>query len=208
MRLYCARHGESAFNAEGRVQGQLDTPLSDRGRQQSEALATVLASEPMDAIVASPLRRARETADAVSTALGLSVEFDPRLAEINAGVFQGLVWSEIAARYPDAAARWKSGDPDFVIPEGESRRTLMRRGRAAFEAIRSAGHQHVAVIAHGGLIASALKALLEIPAELHPFAFYNGAVSRLEWSGTLRLITLNERHHLRTLGGFGRTGDL
>lgn len=209
MILYCVRHGESSFNAEGRVQGQLDVPLSEHGRRQSEAVARALAVEPVDAVYTSPLRRARETAEMVGAKLGLPVQADPRLVEIHAGVFQGLRWPEITERYPEAAARWKAGDPDFVVPEGESRRSLMTRGHAAFEAIRAGDQHRVLVVAHGGLIAAAFKALLGIPAERHPFRFYNGAISRLEWSSHIKLITLNEVDHLRDLeGGVGRTGDL
>lgn len=209
MLFYCSRHGESVFNAERRVQGQLDIPLSKNGQQQSKALASVLSSEPLDVIVASPLRRAIETAEVIATELHLSLKIDPRLAEINAGIFQGLKWDEIEIRYPNEAARWKSGDPDFMIPKGESRRTLMLRGQAAFEAIRANGHTHVAVIAHGGLLAATLKSLLKIPSSLNPFVFQNGAISRLEWSSTIRLLTLNEQHHLQKIKvDSERTGDL
>ncbi len=209
MLFYCSRHGESVFNAERRVQGQLDIPLSKNGQQQSKALASVLSSEPLDVIVASPLRRAIETAEVIATELHLSLKIDPRLAEINAGIFQGLKWDEIEIRHPNEAARWKSGDPDFMIPKGESRRTLMLRGQAAFEAIRADGHTHVAVIAHGGLLAATFKSLLKIPSSLNPFVFQNGAISRLEWSSTIRLLTLNEQHHLQKAKvDSERTGDL
>ena len=209
MLFYCSRHGESVFNAERRVQGQLDIPLSKNGQQQSKALASVLSSEPLDVIVASPLRRAIETAEVIATELHLSLKIDSRLAEINAGIFQGLKWDEIEIRHPNEAARWKSGDPDFMIPKGESRRTLMLRGQAAFEAIRADGHTHVAVIAHGGLLAATFKSLLKIPSSLNPFVFQNGAISRLEWSSTIRLLTLNEQHHLQKAKvDSERTGDL
>ncbi len=209
MLFYCSRHGETAFNAEGRVQGQLDIPLSKNGQQQSKALASALSLEPLDAIVVSPLRRALETAEAIATELQLPLKIDPRLAEINAGIFQGLKWDEIEIKYPNEATLWKSGDPDFVIPEGESRRTLMLRGQAAFETIQANNHTHVAVIAHGGLLAATLKSLLKIPSSLNPFVFRNGTISRLEWSSTIKLLTLNEQHHLqKSTINSERTGDL
>jgi len=209
MLFYCSRHGETAFNAEGRVQGQLDIPLSKNGQQQSKALASALSLEPLDAIVVSPLRRALETAEAIATELQLPLKIDPRLAEINAGIFQGLKWDEIEIKYPNEATLWKSGDPDFVIPEGESRRTLMLRGQAAFETIQANNHTHVAVIAHGGLLAATLKSLLKIPSSLNPFVFRNGTISRLEWSSTIKLLTLNEQYHLqKSTINSERTGDL
>ena len=120
MLFYCVRHGESAFNAEGRIQGQTDVPLSPLGLKQSEALAAALTSLPIEAVFSSPLARAAQTARPVAEALGLELLFEERLKELNAGVFQGRIWDEVRIEYPDAAARWKSSDPDFVIPGGES----------------------------------------------------------------------------------------
>jgi probable phosphoglycerate mutase len=210
MILYCVRHGESTFNAAGRIQGQLDTPLSELGRQQSAALAAAFAGEPIEAVFSSPLSRAQQTAEPIAAALGLSVRLDERLRELHAGVFQGLLPRELDERYPEAARRWRAHDPDFRIPEGESRRDLMLRGRAALEAIRATDLGRVVVVSHGGLLTAALKALLEIPAERQPFMFYNASISRLEWLAEPKLLTLNDLAHLRRDGAAieSRTGDL
>ena len=85
----------------------------------------------------------------------------------------------------------------------------MLRGQAAFETIQANNHTHVAVIAHGGLLAATLKSLLKIPSSLNPFVFRNGTISRLEWSSTIKLLTLNEQHHLqKSTINSERTGDL
>ena len=89
------------------------------------------------------------------TALRLKVQTDDRLKEINAGVFQGVLWSEIEQHSPDLATRWLAQDPDFEIPGGESRRELAARGRAAFDAIHAAGHRQAIIVAHGGVLAGA-----------------------------------------------------
>ena len=78
--------------------------------------------------------------------------------EINAGIFQGLIWPEINERFPEAAAAWRQ-DPDFRIPQGESRRDLMQRSCAALEAIREAGHRQAIVVAHGGAVHGRIKSL-------------------------------------------------
>jgi len=96
MWLYCVRHGESVHNAEGRIQGQADIPLSDFGRRQGEAIAAALAELPIDAIYASPLLRALETAEIVARRLSLPIRIDPRLKEIHIGVFQNRLRSEVA----------------------------------------------------------------------------------------------------------------
>ena len=210
MILYLIRHGESVFNAEGRIQGQTDIPLSSLGRQQAVVLARAMAQLPMEAVYASPLRRAMETAEPLAELLRLPIRTDERLKEIHAGIFQGLLWSEIDQRYAAEATRWREYDPDFVVPGGESRRMLMQRGRAAIDAILAAGHKQAAVVAHGGLLGAAIKSLLDIPAHRHPFSLYNGSISKLAFGQQVRLLTLNQIDHLRAAGIAleDRTGDL
>jgi len=206
MILYCVRHGESTYNAEGRVQGQSDVPLSERGRRQGEAVTAAMAHLPIDAIYSSPLRRALETARAVAEPLGLEVQTDPRLMEVNAGIFQDKLRSDLERLHPEEFARWASGDTDFVIPGGESRRVLARRGLEAFEAIRRADHQHVAVVAHGRLLVVTFQALMEFPADV---ALQNGSITRISFDGNARakLLSLNEVDHLSNVG-LGGEGDL
>ncbi|HVX61039.1 MAG TPA: histidine phosphatase family protein [Pirellulales bacterium] len=211
MILYCVRHGESTYNVERRLQGQSDAPrLSALGERHAQALAAALSQEPIDAIYASPLVRAVATAQPLADALQLPVNVDDRLQEINIGIFQGLLACEIGDVHPEETARWRSGDPDFRIPGGESRKELMRRAEAALEDIRNSGHKHVAVVAHGGVLAGAFKALLRIPPELNPFMLYNGSISRIEWETQIKLMTLNQTDHLRLAGCelTTRTGDL
>jgi broad specificity phosphatase PhoE len=200
MILYLIRHGESLYNTEGRIQGQSDIALSPLGIRQAEAIAEALAGEGIDCIFASPLRRALQTAEAIAAKLGLEIRCDDRLKEINAGIFQGLLWSEIEVKYTGEARPWREQHPDFAIPGGESRRALMARGLAVFEAIRETPFSRVAVVAHGGVLAAALKALLRIPAELNPFSFFNGSISKLVWDGRVKLLTLNQLAHLRAAG--------
>lgn len=210
MILYCVRHGESTYNVEGRLQGQSDTRLSPLGAQHAAAIAAALGNLPIEAVYASPLSRAMETARPLAAALKLSIFEDARLKEIDIGIFQGVLAVELADRFPDDAARWRSQDPDFRIPQGESRRDLMNRADAAFRDIRASGHGQVAVVAHGGVLAAAFKALLGVPAERNPFMLYNGSISMLDWSNQLKLMTLNQIDHLRAAGDAlaTRTGDL
>lgn len=210
MLLYCIRHGETTFNAEGRIQGQLDTRLSSLGLRQAAAVARALADEPIEAVYASPLARAFETAVPLARALGVEPTTDDRLKELNAGVFQNLLPTEMAERFPEATARWKSHDPDFRIPEGESRRELMTRGTTALRELLESGRRVAAVVAHGGLLTAAFKGLLGIAAERSPFILYNGSISTLEFNGQVRLLTLNRIDHLRDADGeLGtRMGDL
>ena len=211
MILYCVRHGESTFNVEGRLQGQSDEPrLSPLGLKHAAALASTLSSLPIDAVYSSPLTRAMETARPLAAALKLSLFTDDRLKEINIGIFQGTLAAELSDNFPEGAARWRTQDPDYRIPGGESRRDLMVRAEAAFRDIRATDHRQVVVVAHGGVLAAAFKALLGVPAERNPFMLYNGSISMLDWTTQVKLMTLNQIDHLRAAGCAlaTRTGDL
>ena len=169
-------------------------------------MAAAFAREPIEAVYSSPLRRAREGAACVADVLGLPVREDDRLMEIHAGIFQGLDWQDIEARYPREAAAWRSQDPDYRIPQGESRRDLMQRVAAALADIREAGHRQAVVVAHGGSLSAGFKALLEIPAHRNPFTLGNGSISKLAWEHDVKLLALNLIDHLN--GALGGGGDL
>ncbi len=199
MIFILVRHGESVFNLERRIQGQLNVELSPLGRRQSVALADALNSQPIDALYCSPLRRAIETAQPIAERLHLDIKTDDRLKEINAGIFQGRHWEEIERLHPAEAVCWRAQEPDFVIPNGESRRALMDRARACFDSIRETGAKQVLIVSHGGTLAGALKSLLGVPAELNPFAFYNASISRLACDKQVKVLSINEIDHLRAI---------
>lgn len=139
--FYFLRHGETTWNAIGRTQGQLDAPLSDLGRRQAAAAAEALKTERIDRIVASPLSRARDTAEAAAAALGLSVEFDEELMEFHAGEWQGEMRGERIRAYFS-----REMDP----PGGESFADFAER---AWRAIRRAANAapNTLIVCHGGL---------------------------------------------------------
>jgi broad specificity phosphatase PhoE len=210
MLLYCIRHGETTYNAEGRIQGQLDTPLSELGKKQALAVAKALAGQPIELVISSPLSRAYTTAQPLAAALGVDIRTDDRLKEINAGIFQNLVPAEMAERFPEETAKWKSHDPDYVIPNGESRRMLMTRGAAALDELLRSPLKVAAVVAHGGLLTAAFKGLLGVPADRSPFMLYNGSINVLEFTEQVRLMAVNQIDHLRDGDGTlqSRLGDL
>jgi 2,3-bisphosphoglycerate-dependent phosphoglycerate mutase len=208
MLCFCVRHGQTIYNADGRIQGQSNAPLSDLGRRQSAAVAQALAGQSIDALYASPLSRARETAQAISDALGLPIRSDSRLMELNAGIFQDRLRSDLAQECPEILASWLRGDPDFAIPGGESRRELLRRGEAAFRDIAAAGHQRVVIVSHGGLLTAVFNALLAFDPPLRPFGLENGSITQVQFTeGRAALIALNQTEHLRGIAHSGQ-GDL
>lgn len=206
MNLYCVRHGETTYNLAHRIQGQFDSELSPLGRRQCEAVAEAVGGLPCDAVISSPLRRASETAQYIADRLKLELKFEPRLMEINAGIFQGHSWHELDEHFPAEAAKWRSHDPDYRIPGGESRRDVMQRAGEAFRAIREAGYANAIVVAHGGSLSAAFKSLLEVPAGRSPFELGNGSISTVHWEKEFKLLTLNVTSHLHGLTSAG--GDL
>ncbi len=161
--LYFLRHGETFFNAEGRIQGHLDTPLSPRGREQAgDALLGALRADGFDpstiACFASPLTRATETMSLARRAMGLPADdftTDPRLMELSFGRWQNRTWPEIRARDPGEVAARQKDVWSFTPPGGESYAALTRR---VGEWLAGVSGPAVAA-AHGG-VARALMVLL------------------------------------------------
>lgn len=209
MLLYLIRHGESTYNAEERIQGQSDVPLSELGRRQGQAVAEALATMPIEAVYSSPLCRASDTARPIADRHGLPVCTDPRLMELNVGVFANRLRSELADEYPTELAQWLGGDEDFVIPGGESRRQLTERGCEAIRSIVAMGHREAVIVTHGGLLSVTLRRLLNLVDPLPPFAIQNGSITRIaiDGNGRFSLVALNEVEHLRDIG-ISRGGDL
>ena len=157
-RLILIRHGETDWNVEGRYQGQADPPLNARGEAQARRLAEELQGVDMDVLYASPLRRALQTARVIAERLKLPLHTEPRLMEIHLGEWQGLLWYEIADRYPDLFRRWQTEPWEVAPPGGESLAQVQSRVYAAVDDIL-ARHQGQCV----GLVTHRLPiALLKI----------------------------------------------
>jgi probable phosphoglycerate mutase len=152
-RLCIVRHGETVWNAEGRVQGQLDIPLSDVGLAQARALALALAAESFSAIYSSDLTRAWQTAQPSADRLGLGVSLDPNLRERHYGVFQNMTYAEARERMPEDYARFRARDPDYDFANGES---LARFNERTLACVRSLINKHegenLLVFTHGGVL--------------------------------------------------------
>jgi len=151
--VWLIRHAESEWNAAGRWQGQRDPALSERGREQAQRLAVSLADAQLEAIVASDLVRARETAAIVGGALGVAPHLDARLRERDLGYWSGLTSVEIVARWPRDLARLRQRDLELQPGGGESLRALHARV-AEFVAVLSAwpGDGPLAIVTHAGIL--------------------------------------------------------
>jgi probable phosphoglycerate mutase len=182
VKLCVVRHGETAWNAEGRVQGQLDIPLSDTGHAQARALAQALAHEKFDAIYSSDLLRVRQTALPTAAVLQQEIVFSERLRERHYGIFQGITYSEAKERMPADYVRFKDKHPDYDFQTGESLRTFQQRVFSVMEEILGKHRgQHILVFTHGGVLEilyrQATQRGLSTPRD---FEIPNAAVNRLE----------------------------
>ncbi len=150
-RLLLIRHGQTAWNVEGRYQGQADPPLNAQGKAQAEALADRLAAAEVRpvGVYASPLRRAWQTATVVARRLGVPLWAEPRLMEIHLGAWQGVLAREIARRWPETFRRWETAPWTVRPPGGETLAEVQQRVYAALDDIlqRHAGDT-VALVAH------------------------------------------------------------
>jgi broad specificity phosphatase PhoE len=153
--VYLARHGETDYNAEGRFQGLLPVPLNATGRRQAHELAELAAGYGFRKLWTSPLLRARQTADIVAERIGLVPVEDPRLVETDTGAWTDRSFSEMDAEQPEAMAAFRSADPDFAFPGGESYRDQTRRAVAALRDI-AADTLPALVVCHAMVIRLAL----------------------------------------------------
>ena len=147
--ILLARHGETDWNHEGRFQGHADRGLNAAGRAQATALAAELDASPPDAVYASDLRRAAETAHIVAARFDLPVDLDAGLREVDVGEWSGLTWAEIGERYPGAVERHHTRGHGW--DHGESYEQMAERVIAALHRIaeRHPG-ERVLVVVHGG----------------------------------------------------------
>lgn len=170
VRLVLWRHGQTAFNAERRFQGQTDIPLNAVGRQQAERAARYLAALAPDALYSSDLVRATATAETLARLTGLTVQLDKDLRERNGGLWEGKTNAEMRAEYPDAFARWEP-------PEGESATAVADRGSGALERIADSvpGGSLAVVVGHGANLGLGMARLLGIPDDMRVLGpFDNG----------------------------------
>ncbi|MDP9166832.1 MAG: histidine phosphatase family protein [Actinomycetota bacterium] len=192
-RLVLLRHGQTEYNAGNRMQGQLDTDLSELGREQAAAAAEVLAKRQPLVIVSSDLRRALDTATALAERSGMPVSVDTRLRETHLGDWQGLTHFEVDDTAPGARLAWRD-DARWAPHGGESRVDVAARSIPLVEELLAtlgewgsveAGESDrpVVLVAHGGLIAALTAALLDLPVDNWPVLGGMGNASWVQLSG-------------------------
>jgi uncharacterized phosphatase len=188
--LYLVRHGETDWNREHRIQGSTDIELNDTGRAQAAATGALLARRSWDAVVASPLSRAFETAAIIAREVGLGEpEIEPAMVERNYGAAEGMTGAEIDALYPHGVD----------VPGRESREDVVARAMPALIAIADRHpDQAIIVVSHGGVIRSILNAVE--PGTSASELIRNGSVHSFRHvDGALELIAFNDPIEVESL---------
>ncbi len=199
IRLFFIRHGQTVWNHSGRYQGITDVPLSDFGRRQAQSLVPYFDKVEVDAVYASDLSRARDTAFPLAKSKGLDMQVISALREIDFGDWEGLTYEEITARWPGAIEHMYSHPDTLKIQNGESFADVQERSYAALRKILAERDgQTIAVISHGGTIRCLLCALLGLDLHLAwNFKQDNTNVTEVHYYGQRNLLALlNDTHHV------------
>ncbi|GAA5109570.1 histidine phosphatase family protein [Haloechinothrix salitolerans] len=163
-RIILWRHGETSYNASGRMQGHIDTELTEIGWNQARFAVPALARFAPDLVVASDLRRATDTATVFTEGMGVPLRVDKRLRETCLGQWQGLTGAEVDERWPGYRRRWRA-DATWAPPGGESRVEVADRAFEMVEDLEREDLDTVLLAAHGGLIVALTARLLDLPVE-------------------------------------------
>lgn len=197
-RLVLLRHGQTEYNIDGRMQGHIDSRLTEDGRAQAAAVAPEVARLGPDRLISSDLRRAVDTAEVLGAACTLPVKLDARLRETHLGEWQGRTVDEIEADYPGAIAAWRS-DPAWTPPGGESRIEVVCRSRPVVDELDEEYADNpqgiVVMVAHGGMIAGLVCGLLGLPTSTWPSV---GGMGNCRWASLAR----REDHPRWRLAGY------
>lgn len=198
-RILLVRHGETTWNQQGRYQGQVDTPLSERGWAQGRQLAKALSAVKLDACYASPLSRAFNTAKLCAELHDLTVTTDDRLLEIAHGDWEGMLADEVEQKWPELLCKWRTTVVDAPMPGGEAIDEVADRSMEAFNDIARDNEGGTVLVAAHDAVNKAVVCRV-MGTDLSHFWQVkqdNTCINVLEWqNGVWRLVLLNSTLHM------------
>jgi probable phosphoglycerate mutase len=201
-RILAIRHGQTAWNADSRIQGHTDIALDDIGEWQAERLAQALGDEDLDVLYSSDLARARQTAMPLAARKGLELRIDTGLRERGFGEFEGLSFAQIEQRWPEQAAAWRLRDPDFGAQGGEVLRDFRDRVVATVDRLARAHRgQNIALVTHGGVLDLLYREATRLPLNApRTWQVSNAGINRLLHSEQgLVLVGWGDMGHLESV---------
>jgi phosphoserine phosphatase len=202
MRLFALRHGETDWTRDRRFSGSRDLPLTPRGQRQAKALADTLASEPVSAVYASPLERARATAEVIARSHRRPVMVEASLREMEFGDWEGLTRNEVDERWPETAALWRTS-PERATPRGgESLLDVADRVGKALQQIRDRHAEGTVVVVSHAIVLRliVLDALGLEPGRLWSLDASPAGLTEIEYQpGWATVHRMNTLAHLRAI---------
>ena len=200
MKLLLIRHGQTIWNSQLRTQGLTDIELNETGRLQSERLAIRLSQSSIDAIYASPLRRAKETAAAIAAPHGLTVTEHSLLIERNFGIWEGEPFQSLLEKYPNQIKQWENDPLAYTPPEAEPLIDVLSRCMGFLTEIQNAYQeaQTVLVVGHSVPLRLMIAQLIGLaPQRIHSLRLDNAAYTELRLGKNNPILTvLNDTSHL------------
>lgn len=201
MEFYIIRHGQTNWNLEGKIQGQTNSSLTQKGIDQARLTAEKLKNISFSAMYSSDLERALKTAEIIASRHNrLQMKEDVRLRERKFGYLEGIGHEEFKTNHPDIYEKFRSNDPEYRIPEGESKNDLALRATGFFNDLvkNHAKDETILVVTHGGIINMFVRYILGIPyGSPRKFSLRNAAVNIVQYNDNdWRLITLGDISHL------------
>lgn len=206
MRLLLVRHAETIWNAAGRIQGQVDPPLSELGRRQCRLLAKRFAGLSVDAIFSSDLQRAATTAEAVAEAAGSRVTIATGLREVALGEWEGADRESLARRWPELFARWVQQPSWDLVPGGEGEAAFRARVAETLDEVLASGARTAVLVTHIGVIRLLLSVAFDLPrvALRRPWMIENTSITAVladapleRWTASEVVVhAINDTHHL------------
>ncbi len=195
------RHGATEWNASHRYQGRTDVALSEEGRAQARALCRALRDDPFDAVYASDLQRATETARIIADPHRLQVNIDPRIREFDFGEWEGLTWAEIIGRWPECADHGATAAKLYQPEGGERFHDVRVRVQSFLDDLRRASYDDVLIVTHAGVLHAVLDVLgsniADGPSEGVSVTFSQASITKIAITAQeVRLITLDDIRHL------------
>ncbi|WP_019106395.1 2,3-diphosphoglycerate-dependent phosphoglycerate mutase GpmB [Pantoea ananatis] len=165
LQVYLVRHGETVWNAERRIQGHSDSPLTEKGEQQAHQVGERIKSAGITHIISSDLGRTRRTAEIIADACGCDITFDPRLRELNMGILEKRLLDELSPEEEGWRASLVNGSEGGRIPQGESMTELAQRMQEALNACLAlpAGSRPL-LVSHGMALGVLVSTILGLPA--------------------------------------------
>ena len=200
--LFFARHGQTEWNAIRRMQGHLDSDLSELGHQQAHTNGKFLASLDIDYLVASPLDRTRQTADIINQYLNLEIIYDDRIMEWDCGDWSGEMWNQLADKWPEEFSAWQADQYYYRGPNCENYPDMIDRTNPFLDELKQLPHQHIVIVSHGMIGRVMVGSLLGLaPEQMFSFGQSNDTIFQL-----IEQDDSYTKHHFT--GGKGPLSDL